>query len=119
MTPEQDDARMTRLLQANGVSKFHSMILMCFSEDDDELSSYDIELRLRMRQPEVSVATKEMRDMGWLSVRQEKRPGIGRPVNMYSLSRPLNEIIREIVRKRMDELDEQQALAHDLLGAVA
>ncbi|MGH2668240.1 MAG: ArsR family transcriptional regulator, partial [bacterium] len=43
--------------------------------------SADIEGECRMRQPEVSQATKILRERGWIVARREKKPGKGRPVN--------------------------------------
>ena len=58
-----------------------------------EASSQEIEISTGLRQPEVSLALKLMQKQSWISVRSEKRPGKGRPMKIYSLVTPIDEII--------------------------
>jgi predicted transcriptional regulator len=59
----------------------------------DEASSREIEISTGLRQPEVSLATRLMHNQSWVSVRSEKKPGKGRPLKIYSLAAPVDEII--------------------------
>jgi predicted transcriptional regulator len=58
----------------------------------DEKSSHEIEISTGLRQPEVSLAIRLMRNNSWVSVRSKKKPGKGRPMNIYSLITPVDEI---------------------------
>jgi len=59
----------------------------------DEASSQEIEISTGLRQPEVSLAIRFMSKQFWISVRTEKKPKKGRPMKIYSLMAPVDEII--------------------------
>ena len=111
--------QITELLVANGLDKVAARVLACFADDDDELTQVDIEMFTRLRQPEVSVAVRELRRRGWIATSLRPKEGKGRPLNVYRLAMPMREIVREIVRERNREIDRQQELAAQLLQAVA
>ncbi|OPY51286.1 MAG: hypothetical protein A4E48_01652 [Methanosaeta sp. PtaU1.Bin060] len=58
-----------------------------------EATSREIEMGSDLRQPEVSIAMREIRKLDWISERDEKNPGKGRPYRIYKLNRSLPEII--------------------------
>ena len=59
----------------------------------EEATSREIEMGSDLRQPEVSIAMREIRKLDWISERDEKNPGKGRPYRIYKLNRTLPEII--------------------------
>jgi len=59
----------------------------------EEATSREIEIGSDLRQPEVSIAMREIRKLDWISERDEKNPGKGRPYRIYRLNRSLTEII--------------------------
>ncbi len=59
----------------------------------EEATSREIEMGSDLRQPEVSIAMREIRKLDWISERDEKNPGKGRPYRIYRLNRSLPEII--------------------------
>jgi predicted transcriptional regulator len=67
--------------------------MMAYLMNVNEASSQDIEISTGLRQPEVSLALKLMRNQSWINVRSEKKPGKGRPMKIYSLATPVDEII--------------------------
>jgi len=46
-----------------------------------------------MRQPEVSIAMRTLRERGWVAEREIKRDGKGRPMKIYALKSTIDEII--------------------------
>ncbi len=46
-----------------------------------------------MRQPEVCIAMRTLRELGWISEREVKSSGNGRPMRIYALSTTIEEII--------------------------
>ena len=79
-----------------------------------EATSREIEMGSDLRQPEVSIAMREIRKLDWISERDEKNPGKGRPYRIYKLNKSLPEIIEylegekaresEIVMKQIEKL---------------
>ena len=71
-------------LRSLGVSR-NVAKLITYLKGMDESSSRDIEMSTGLRQPEVSIATRPLREMGWISERDVKRSGKGRPHKIYAL----------------------------------
>lgn len=70
----------------------------------DEITSREIEATSDLRQPEVSIAMKYLKDNNWVQIREEKKnEGKGRPVKLYRLVIPLEEIIGSIEEKVLYE----------------
>jgi predicted transcriptional regulator len=59
----------------------------------NEASSRDIEVATGLRQPEVSIAMRTLRERGWVREREIKGDGKGRPVKIYSPGATIDEII--------------------------
>ncbi|MCL7414007.1 MAG: transcriptional regulator, partial [ANME-2 cluster archaeon] len=69
----------------------------------DEVTSREIEIGSDMRQPEVSVAVRELKGLKWIVVREEKKPGKGRPFKLYRLEKDMNSIINQLEYEKVDE----------------
>ncbi|WP_406656958.1 transcriptional regulator [Methanolobus sp. ZRKC2] len=66
----------------------------------DEITSRDIEYISNLRQPEVSIAMRYLKENDWVEIREEKKTeGKGRPVKLYRLITPLEEIVRSIEQR--------------------
>lgn len=71
-----------------------------------EATSREIEIGSDLRQPEVSIAMREIRKMDWISERDEKNPGKGRPYRIYKLNRSLPEIIDYLETEKAKESEQ-------------
>ncbi len=71
-----------------------------------ETVSRDIELGADLRQPEVSIAMRELREEGWIEEREIKKEGKGRPLKCYKLSVPLKEIINYFEQRKQREAEQ-------------
>ncbi len=69
----------------------------------DEATSREIEMGSDLRQPEVSIAMREIRKLDWISERDEKNPGKGRPYRIYRLNKSLPEIISYLEGEKAKE----------------
>jgi predicted transcriptional regulator len=58
-----------------------------------EGSSKNIEMATGLSQPEVSIAMRTLREMGWITERDVKGNGKGRPQKIYSLRTGIDDII--------------------------
>ncbi|MHB8103549.1 MAG: transcriptional regulator protein [Methanosarcina sp.] len=79
-------------LKTIGISR-NVATTMAYLMNVDKASAREIEISTGLRQPEVSLAMRLMRNQSWVSVRSEKKPGKGRPMKIYSLAAPVDEII--------------------------
>ena len=69
----------------------------------EEATSRDIEIGSDLRQPEVSIAMREIRKLNWISERDEKNPGKGRPYRIYKLNKNLPGIIEYLEGEKAKE----------------
>ncbi|NYT01739.1 MAG: ArsR family transcriptional regulator [Methanosarcinales archaeon] len=72
----------------------------------EEATYREIEIGSDLRQPEVSIAMRELRNLDWISERDEKNPGKGRPYRIYTLNRSLPEIIEYLEREKTRETEQ-------------
>jgi len=77
--------------------------LITFLANVDEASSREIEMGSDLRQPEVSIAMRTLRDNQWIEEREIKREGKGRPMKVYSLRASIDEIIRHFEEEKLHE----------------
>jgi predicted transcriptional regulator len=69
----------------------------------EEATSREIEMGSDLRQPEVSIAMREIRKLDWVSERDEKNPGKGRPYRIYKLNKSLAEIVEYLETEKARE----------------
>ena len=98
----QGEMRLSRLdndvidkLIFTGMSKNLAKTLVILSKRD-ETTSVQVEKATGLRQPEVSLAMQELRRRGWVTKRDIKKEGKGRPVHAYRLSKSLSGIVSTI-----------------------
>jgi predicted transcriptional regulator len=73
-----------------------------------------------LRQPEVSIAVKYLRSVGWLSKSELKKDVKGRPVHVYRLALTSERLVAElekIQKRKIDDLQMSLAkLREEILG---
>ncbi len=52
---------------------------LAYLQDTNSATSTDLERAAGLRQPEVSLAMKQLMERGWITEREEKKAGKGRP----------------------------------------
>jgi len=89
---DENDHLFIETLRNLGMSR-NVATMMAYLLNVNEASSQEIEISTGLRQLEVSLALKLMHNQSWISIRSEKKPGKGRPIKIYSLAAPVDEII--------------------------
>jgi predicted transcriptional regulator len=89
---DEHDHIFVKTLSNIGMSK-NIATTMAYLMNVDKASSREIEISTGLRQPEISLAMRLMRNKSWVSVRSEKKAGKGRPMKIYSLAASVDEII--------------------------
>jgi predicted transcriptional regulator len=92
--------------------------VLVFLANTPEASSRDIERGADLRQPEVSLAMQYLQAQGWIASRLDKTEAIGRPQNLFRLSRPIAEILDHIQREKESEIRRKMALAQKIRSYV-
>jgi len=88
-----------------GMSRNVSMML-AYMQNTKSATSIELERSARLRQPEVSIATKQLKELDWINEREEKKPGKGRPYKIYSLKVGFKDIIAQLEKKQRRAVDE-------------
>jgi predicted transcriptional regulator len=82
---------------------------LAYLNNGDEATSVELETGTGLRQPEVSIVMRQLKERDWINERDEKKPGKGRPNKMYSLKVGFNEIITQLENQQKKAVDEAQA----------
>ena len=76
---------------------------LAFLSNVGEATSKDLEVGSQLRQPEVSIAVKELKIFGWLDEREIKKEGKGRPMKVYTLAVPMGEIVEHLEKQTKED----------------
>jgi Predicted transcriptional regulator len=96
LTPKQEE--LVSLLNGIGMKRNVAKVLVFLSELP-EASSREIERGTDLRQPEVSIAMRDLKEHEWVTCRESKTENKGRPVKIYSIALGLAEITNILEEK--------------------
>ena len=99
---DEKDRDTIAALQTVGVRRNVATIIV-YLKDLDEATSRDIEKGSELRQPEVSIAMRVLREKGWIAEREVKKEGRGRPMKLYRLTVPIDDIIGHYEEMKRNE----------------
>lgn len=109
----EKESEFVNLLIDIGTRKNIAQVLV-FLANIPEATSRDIERGTDLRQPEVSLAMHYLIGQDWIRVRENKAAGKGRPVKIYSLSKPIDKIMNIIERDKKEQAKQQLARVQKL-----
>jgi predicted transcriptional regulator len=69
---------------------------LAFLNNGEEATSVALEMGAGMRQPEVSIVMRQLKENDWINEKDEKRIGKGRPFKIYSLKVGFKDIITQL-----------------------
>jgi len=98
------DLKIVKVFAELGMPKNLAKTLMYISQTQ-ECRSAEIEHGASLRQPEVSVAMQQLQRRGWITRRDLKKKGKGRPVHIYKLTSSINEIVHNFEKEKSKEID--------------
>jgi predicted transcriptional regulator len=101
----KDDAKIINLFSELGMPKNLAKTLIYISRVE-ECRSDDIETGTNLRQPEVSIAVRELSRRGWTDTREQKKKGKGRPIHVYKLTADLNDIVKTFEKEKMTQIQD-------------
>ena len=101
---DEKDDKAVQIFRELGMPKNLAKTLMYISQVD-ECRSAEVEQAADLRQPEVSVAMQEMRRRGWIKKRDLNNEGKGRPVHIYTPIKNLSEMLKNVEKKKLKEVE--------------
>jgi predicted transcriptional regulator len=81
---------------------------LAYLNNGDEATSVTLEKGTGLRQPEVSIVMRQLKENDWVNERDEKKPGKGRPIKIYSLKVGFNKIIAQLENQQKKAVNEAQ-----------
>jgi predicted transcriptional regulator len=90
---DEKDLEFVQGLESLGTNR-NVARLITYLKEVKEGSSRDIETATCLRQPEVSIAMRTLRQNNWVTERDVKTEGKGRPMKIYKLGVPIEEILK-------------------------
>ncbi|MDO8728217.1 MAG: transcriptional regulator protein [Candidatus Methanoperedens sp.] len=105
---DEKDEEIADALIALGMNRNVAMALS-YLQNTNAARSVDLERTARLRQPEVSIAMRQLKDRGWIDERDERKTGKGRPNKIYSLKVNFGEIINQLEKQQRKSVDEVYA----------
>jgi len=100
----QQDEKIVHIFTELGMPKNLAKTLTYISQVD-ECRSAEVEQGANLRQPEVSVAMQDLKKKGWIDKRDLKKEGKGRPIYIYKLASPLDNIIGSFEKEKLQEIE--------------
>jgi predicted transcriptional regulator len=99
---DDDDREFVEVLRDLGIPR-NVASMITYLANVDEATSREIEIGSNLRQPEVSIAMRTLRNNDWVEEREIKKDGKGRPMKIYRLTISLEEIIRYFEEEKKKE----------------
>jgi predicted transcriptional regulator len=101
----REEGGMVGALSATGMPKGVARTLALLSTAGDWLTSQDIERETRLRQPEVSIAVRELLGRGWIARDAVKVGAKGRPVYTFKMAVDLRQVYDDLRASESERID--------------
>jgi predicted transcriptional regulator len=109
----EKEEKMTDIFIGLGLKRNVARVLVYLSSTD-EATSRMIERGTDLRQPEVSIAIRELRKLAWVVSRESKADSKGRPVKIYHLALPISAIMDTIEGQKKKQAKDQLDMIEEL-----
>ncbi len=102
---DKKDEEIVEALISLGMNRLVARVL-AYLQQVNEVTSNELEMETILRQPEVSIAMRQLKERDWINEREEKKPGKGRPYKIYSLKVGFNDIIAPLEKQQRKAVEE-------------
>lgn len=99
---DENDREFVEVLRELGIPR-NVASMITYLASVNEATSREIEIGSNLRQPEVSIAMRALRDNNWVEEHEVKKNGKGRPMKIYRLIISLEDIIRHFEEEKRRE----------------
>ena len=105
---DDSDEELAEILISSGLSRPVARTL-AYLQKVDTATSIDLERATGLRQPEVSIAMRQLNPFEWIEEDEEKKPGKGRPNKVYSLKVGFKDIIVHLEKEQKKTIEDGMA----------
>jgi predicted transcriptional regulator len=101
---DEKDEEIADALISLGMSR-NAALALAYMQNANSATSLELERSARLRQPEVSIAIRQLKEHDWVNEQEEKKQGKGRPFKIYSLKVGFNDIIGQLENQQRKAVD--------------
>ena len=105
---DEKDEEIADALISLGLGR-NAALALAYMRNTNSTTSTDLERSARLRQPEVSIAMRQLKERDWINEREEKKLGKGRPYKIYKLKVGFDDIIAQLEKQQIKAVEETQA----------
>jgi predicted transcriptional regulator len=106
---DEKDEEIADALISLGMSR-NAALTLAYMQNANSATSLELEHSARLRQPEVSMAIRHLKERDWVNEKEEKKKtGKGRPNKIYSLKVGFNYIIAQLENHQRKTFEGTQA----------
>src|SRR4030067_584323 len=105
---DEKDEEIADALISLGLGR-NAALTLAYMRNTNSATSLELERSARLRQPEVSIVMRQLKERDWVNEREEKKPGKGRPYKIYTLKVGFNDIIAQLEKQQRNAVEEAQA----------
>jgi predicted transcriptional regulator len=105
---DKKDEEIVEAFISLGMNRLVARVL-AYLQQVNEVTSSGLEMGTNLRQPEVSIAMRQLIERDWINEREEKKQGKGRPYKIFSLKVGFNDIIVQLEEQQKKAMEEAQA----------
>ncbi len=92
---DENDIKIAEALISLGMNRNTAMALT-YLRNTNSATSIELERKANLRQPEVSMAIRQLKEYDWITEREEKKSGRGRPYKIYTLKVRFKDIMAHL-----------------------
>jgi predicted transcriptional regulator len=101
----ETEEEFIKLLIAIGLKEIVAKVLVYLAHVP-KATSREIERGVGLRQPEVSIAMRQLLERKWVAYKDTRERALGRPLRSYCLSKPIHSIVDCIEAEKKQEVNE-------------
>jgi predicted transcriptional regulator len=106
---DEKEEEIADALISLGLSK-NAALTLAYMQNANSATSIELERSASLRQPEVSIVMRQLKERDWVNEKEEKKKtGKGRPNKIYSLKIGFNDIIAQLENQQRKMIDLKQA----------
>ncbi|MFZ2410278.1 MAG: transcriptional regulator protein [Candidatus Methanoperedens sp.] len=105
---DEKDEEIADALISLGMSR-NAALALAYLQNTNSAKSVELEQSVRLRQPEVSIAMKQLKERDWINESEDKKPGKGRPFKIYTLKIGFKDIVAQLEKQQKKTIEEAQA----------
>lgn len=97
---DMKDQKTAETLISLGLNK-NTIMVLTYLQNTTDATSDELVRGAGLRQPEVSIIMKYLKEHDWINEREQKKAGKGRPIKVYSLKIGVQDIIEQLEKQQL------------------